>query len=385
MINIQIRDFKLYKVPPRWLFLKIDTNEGVTGWGEPILEGRTDTMEAAVSELMDYLLDKNPFKIEDHWQTMYRGGFYRGGPVLMSAIAGIDQALWDIKGKYLNIPVYELLGGSVRKSIRVYGWVGGDSPEAVAEKARERQEKGYRAVKMNIAGKLDRIENRRNMEKIVDRVATVRQEVDSDMDIALDFHGRVTKSLAPRLARRLEKYDPFFIEEPVLPQHFKALENLKNQTSIPIALGERLFSRWDVKPYLEDNLVDILQPDLSHAGGITESKKISDYAQVHDASIAFHCPLGPIALASCLQVDAISNHAIIQEQSLGIHYNKEIELTDYISDKQALTPDKGLLEIPASPGLGISPDEGAITSAHSDNLNWKNPIWRRKDGTLAEW
>lgn len=385
MIPIRIKDFKLYKVPPRWLFLKIDTDEGLSGWGEPVLEGRLDTTESAVRELMDYLIGKNPLKIEDHWQTLYRGGFYRGGPVLMTAISGIDQALWDIKGKYNGVPVAQLLGGPVRNSIRVYGWIGGDSPALVTEKAKNRLNDGYSAVKLNIAGKLTRIESQKSMEQIDERVSQVRQEVGTEMDIALDFHGRVTKSLAPRLARRLEKHEPFFIEEPVLPKHIKALRNLKNQTTIPIALGERLFSRWDVKPYLEEDLVDVLQPDLSHAGGITECKKIVNYAEVYDISIAFHCPLGPIALASCLQVDAITNHAIIQEQSLGMHYNDGVEMTDYITNEEVLTPSSGELKTLESPGLGISLDQGAINSAHSDNLDWKNPVWRRKDGTLAEW
>ncbi|SFL65635.1 galactonate dehydratase [Halogranum rubrum] len=381
-----IIDYELFEVPPRWMFLRVETADGTVGWGEPVVEGRSHTVRAAVEELMDnYLVGEPANAIEDHWQTMYRGGFYRGGPILMSAIAGIDQALWDIKGKSLDAPIYELLGGAARDSIRVYQWIGGDRPSEVADEAAQKVDAGFSALKMNATEELERVDNPSAVEDAVDRLRKVRDAVGDEVDIGVDFHGRVTKPMAKRLAKALEPYDPMFIEEPVLPEHNDALPDIAAHTTIPIATGERMYSRWDFKEVFEDGAVDVIQPDLSHAGGITEVKKIASMAEAYDVALAPHCPLGPIALASCIQVDACTPNALIQEQSLNIHYNETSDVLDYLEDVTVFDYDDGYVSIPDGPGLGIDINEEHVREQAEKTVNWHNPIWRHEDGSITEW
>ncbi len=382
---MKITKLELFKVLPRWLFLKIETDEGICGWGEPVIEGRADTVKAAVEELSEYLIGQDPLKIEDHWQVLYRAGFYRGGPILMSAIAGIDQALWDIKGKYYNAPIYQLLGGPCREKIRVYCWIGGDRPADVGKAAKEKMEQGYTAVKMNGTEELHYIDSYAKVEAAVSRVAAIREACGPHFGIAVDFHGRVHKAMAKVLAKELEPFKLMFIEEPVLPENNEALRDIANHTSTPIATGERMFSRWDFKNLLADGYVDIIQPDLSHAGGITECKKISAMAEAYDVAVAPHCPLGPIALAACLQLDACTPNVFIQEQSLGIHYNRGGDLLDYLKDPKVFTYENGFVKIPEGPGLGIEVNEEKVREMAQKGHNWKNPVWRNDDGTVAEW
>ncbi|MFC6400839.1 galactonate dehydratase [Mammaliicoccus sciuri] len=382
---MKIVDYELFQVPPRWLFLKITTDEGIVGWGEPVIEGKAQTVGAAVDEFMQQLIGKNPLNIEDHWNMMYRSSFYRGGPILMSAISGIDQALWDIKGKYYNAPVHELLGGACRESMKVYSWIGGDRPQDTANAAKKAFENDFEAIKMNATEELQYIDSYDKIESVVQRVAGIREAVGNRLGIGIDFHGRVHKPMAKVLAKELEPYNPMFIEEPVLSENIEAVREISQTTTIPIALGERLFSRWDFKPILESGFVDIIQPDLSHAGGITECKKIISMAEAYDVGAAPHCPLGPIALASCLQVDATCHNAFIQEQSLGIHYNKDSDILDYITNKEVFEFKDGYVDIPKKPGLGVEIDEAHVRKMAEVGHDWHNPIWRHKDGSIAEW
>lgn len=383
--RMRIVDYDLYAVPPRWLFLRVETDDGTVGWGEPVVEGRARTVKEAVSELMDgYLLGEDPLPVADHWERLYRGGFYRGGPVLMSAIAGIDQALWDIKGKHLGAPVHQLLGGPVRDSVRVYQWVGGDRPEGVAEAAREKVDAGFTALKMNGTPELERVESPAAVDRAAERLRAVREEVGPEVDIGVDFHGRATKTAAKQLVAALEPYEPFFVEEPVLSGHDDALADIAASTSTPIATGERMFHRTDFKRIFEENAVDIIQPDLSHAGGITEVQRIAAMAGAYDVSVAPHCPLGPVALASCLQLDAVAPNALIQEQSLNIHYNEGSDLLDYLADPSVFEYEGGYVDLPERPGLGVDIDEEAVEAAAGDH-DWHSPVWRHEDGSVAEW
>ncbi len=382
---MKITSLELFVVPPRWLFLKISTDEGLVGWGEPIVEGHARTVEAAVKEAEAYLIGRDPDSIEDIWQVLYRGSFYRGGPVLMSAIAGIDQALWDIKGKRYNLPVYQLLGGAVRDKIRVYSWIGGDRPSDVAKAAQERAAAGFSAIKMNASEELHYIETFDKVEAIVARVAAVRETVGSAMGIAVDFHGRVHKSMAKVIAKELDPFHLLFIEEPVLSENNEALREIAAQTSTPIATGERMYSRWDFKTLLHEGYVDIIQPDPSHAGGITETRKIAAMAEAYDVAVAPHCPLGPIALAVCLQIDAVTPNVFIQEQSLGIHYNQSNDLLDYLADPTVFKYEDGYVTLPTGAGLGISINEALVREAAKSGHQWRNPLWRNHDGTVAEW
>lgn len=382
---MKITGFETFLVPPRWLFLKIETDEGIAGWGEPVVEGKAETVQTAVEELMDQLLGKDPLRIEDHWQVMYRGGFYRGGPILMSAIAGIDQALWDIKGKAYNAPVYQLLGGACRDSIKVYSWIGGDRPSDVGAAALEKKAAGFTAIKMNATEELQYIDSFEKIDQVVERVAAIREAAGPYFGIGVDFHGRVHKPMAKILAKELEPYRLMFIEEPVLPENNEALREIAMHTTTPIATGERMFSRWDFKKPLSEGYIDIIQPDLSHAGGITECKKIFAMAEAYDVAVAPHCPLGPIALAACLQVDATAHNAFIQEQSLGIHYNQGNDVLDYLVDPSVFTYRDGAVAIPQGPGLGITIDEEYVRARAAEGHRWRNPIWRHKDGSVAEW
>jgi len=382
---MKIKSYELFKVPPRWLFLKIETDTGLTGWGEPIVEGRADTVMAAVDEMMRPLIGSDPMPIEDHWNSMYRSGFYRGGPILMSALSGIDQALWDIKGKFFNAPVYELMGGKARDRIKVYTWIAGDRPADVGKAALEARRNGFSAVKMNATDEMQMIDSYLKIERVLERVQSLREAVGMTVDVGIDFHGRLHKAMAKVLARELEQFHPMFIEEPVLPENNEALREIANNTSVPIATGERMFSRWHFKEILNRGYVDIIQPDLSHAGGITECKKIISMAEAYDVAAAPHCPLGPIALAACLQVDATCYNAFIQEQSLGIHYNMGNDLLDYITDKSVFSYQDGYVNIPSSPGLGISINEEYVREKAKEGHNWKNPVWRHGDGSIAEW
>jgi galactonate dehydratase len=382
---MKITQLTTFVVPPRWLFLKIETDEGVTGWGEPVVEGRAETVAACVAELADYLIGKDPSPIEDHWTVLYRAGFYRGGAIAMSALAGIDQALWDIKGKVLNQPVHVLLGGPVRQKMRVYSWIGGDRPDALIQGAKEAQARGFSAIKMLATEELSYLDSHAKLDQAVARIGALRDAMGPDFGIAVDFHGRLHKPMAKQLAKEIDPFHLMFIEEPVLSEHAEALKDIANHTATPIALGERLFSRWDFKKILSDGLVDIIQPDPSHAGGITETRKIAAMAEAYDVGLAPHCPLGPIALAACLQLDAVCYNAVIQEQSLGIHYNKTNDLLDYITDPGVFAYADGHVAIPKGAGLGITINEEAVTRGAATGHRWRPPIWRHKDGSFAEW
>lgn len=382
---MKITNFRLYQVKPRWLFLAIDTDEGVTGWGEPVIEGRAATVAAAVKELSTYLIGKDPSRINDHWQTMYRGGFYRGGPILMSAISGIDQALWDIKGKVLGQPVYELLGGLVRDKIKMYSWVGGDDPSAECDQIGSMTEQGWDTFKLNGCGRLKMVDNHKAVDDVIARVGTIRDTFGSKVDFGLDFHGRVSVPMAKVLLRELESYRPLFVEEPVLAEHAEQYSELHRSTSIVLAAGERMYSRFDFKRVFNAGGIGIAQPDLSHAGGITECMKIASMAEAYDVALAPHCPLGPVALAACLAVDFVSYNAVLQEQSMGIHYNKDAELLDYVSNKEDFAIENGYMKPLTKPGLGVEMDEEKVIEAAKQGCDWKNPIWRHDDGLIAEW
>lgn len=382
---MKIKQIELFKVAPRWLFLKITTDNGISGWGEPVIEGKADTVKTAVEEMAEFIIGKDARHIEDIWQTLYRGGFYRGGPILMSAISGIDQALWDIKGKALGVPVYELLGGAVRDKMKVYGWIGGDKPAQVAEAAAKRIKDGFVAVKMNACSEMEWIDTPAKIQAAVATIAQVRDAIGYDKGLGIDFHGRVHKGMAKTFMRELDYLKPMFIEEPVLSENLEAFATLAQYTSAPIATGERMFSRWDFKRLFEQGAVDIIQPDLSHAGGITEVKKIAAMAEAYDVALAPHCPLGPISFAAALHIDFSCINAFIQESSIGIHYNEGADLLDYLSNPEVFDIKDGCIARPELPGLGIEINEEKVREMAKKGHNWRNPVWRNADGSVTEW
>jgi len=382
---MKITNVNTYFVRPRWGFVEIVTDDGFVGWGEAVLEGHAAAVLACVNEYKDYLIGHDPRRIEDIWSTIYRAGFYRGGGVLMSALSGIDQALWDIKGKFFGAPVYELMGGACRDKVKVYSWIGGDRPSDVGLAAKEKKDAGFTAVKMNATEELQMIDTYDKVDAVLERVAAIREACGKYFGIAIDFHGRVHKPMAKVLAKKLEEFDPMFIEEPVLCENMELFKEIAAACNVPIATGERLFSKYDFKRLLEVGGVDIIQPDLSHAGGITEVKKIAAMAEAYDVALAPHCPLGPIALAACLNVDATSYNAVIQEQSIGIHYNVGKSVLDYVTNQADFTFTEGYVDLPKLPGLGVEVNKELVIEENKTPHNWKNPVWRHSDGSVAEW
>lgn len=377
-----IARIETFYVPPRWLFVRVETNNGHAGWGEASLEGYAEAVDGAFEALRDRFLGHDEDAIEDIWQIAYRGGFYRGGPVLMSALAGLDQALWDLKGQAHNMPVWQMMGGRVREKVQAYAWIGGDRPDDIAEAAAARRKQGFSAVKMNATAEMSMIGTPVMLDDVVHRVKAAQS---AGVEVGLDFHGRLHRGMAKQLARLVDPLGLLFMEEPLLCENAESLHLLTAQASTPIALGERLYSRWDFKPFLEKGCVDIIQPDLSHAGGLSECRRIAALAEAYDVAVAPHCPIGPIALAACLQLAATAPNVVLQETSMGIHYNVGHDLLSFVLNPEALTPVDGFLSIPDGKGLGVLIDEAAVREAHEHRHRWRNPIWRLPDGALAEW
>lgn len=382
---MKITAITTYRVAPRWMFLKMETDEGITGWGEPVLEGRARTVEVAVQEFAQTLIGKDPTRINGLWQAMYRSHFYRGGGVLMSAIAGIDQALWDIKGRALGVSVYELLGGKVRDRMKVYSWVGGDRPGDVIENMQRLLDGGFDTFKLNGCEEMAMLDSTAAVDHAVATVAQVREAFGSRVNFGLDFHGRVAAPMVKPLLRELEPLRPLFVEEPVLAEQSEQYARIAAFTSIPLAAGERMYSRFEFKRVLQERGIAILQPDPSHAGGITECHKIASMAESYDVAFAPHCPLGPVALAACLQLDFVAYNAVLQEQSMGIHYNRGAELLDYVVNKEDFRITDGYMDALPKPGLGVEIDEARVIHASRDAPDWHNPVWRHADGSIAEW
>ncbi|TWD74865.1 galactonate dehydratase [Kribbella amoyensis] len=381
---MKIERIETFLVPPRWLFCRIETSDGVVGWGEPVVEGRAEVVRTAIETLSEYLIGQDPLQIERHWQILSKGGFYRGGPVLSSAVAGLDHALWDIAGKVYGAPVSALLGGRVRDRARVYAWVGGDEPAEIAEQVAEQVAAGMTAVKMNASGRIQPSPSAAEIKGVVARLAAARSVLGDELDVAIDLHGRIGVAGARRILHAVEDLHPLFVEEPILPEYLHHLPDVVQSSTVPVALGERLYNRSEFVPALDAG-VAVVQPDVSHAGGISELRRIAVLAETHGAQFAPHCPLGPISLAASLQVSFATPNFLIQEQSRGIHYNVESDLTSYVVDPAPFTWVDGHAEWNPLPGLGITVDEDAVRAADRLGHAWRNPVWTHEDGSFAEW
>lgn len=367
---MKITKLETFLVKPRWLFLKVYTDDGIIGLGEPILEGRALTCAKAVEELTPYLIGKDPRKVVHHWQAMYRHAFYRGGPILTSALSGVEQALWDILGKSLGVPVYQLFGGPTRERIRLYKGAGD------ARSMKEWLAKGFTAFKTGVFnGRPARIiENKAFIDRVVERFASLREAVGTEVDIAIDFHGAISPQTAKLLIKALEPFQPMFIEEPCQCQNVDIMADIARGTHLPIATGERIFTKWGFREILEKHAASILQPDLCHAGGINEVRIIAGMAEAYYAGIAPHNPLGPISLAACIQLDASIPNFVAQEHTtLGEGYLKN-----------PFVFENGYVQLPKSPGLGIELDEDAL--ADKIGHDWKNPeTYHPDDSSVIDW
>ncbi|TPX17924.1 uncharacterized protein E0L32_011987 [Thyridium curvatum] len=383
----KIKTVEYFRVKPRWLMVKITDENGEYGWGEATLEGHDLAVEGCLEEMIVRIVGMEANEIENIWQTFWRHGFYRGGPVFMSALSGIDIALWDLKGKVFKMPVYELLGGKVRSKVQVYCWIGGDRPADVERAAKARVAQGLKHVKMNATEDLNWIDSPSKLDATVERIKEVKA---LGLDVGLDFHGRLHKGMAKQLAAALEPHRPLFIEEPLLCEHPEAIKQLADRTTIPIAFGERLYTRWDIKRFLEDASVDILQPDIAHAGGISETKRIAQMAEAYDVAIAPHCPLGPVAFAASLHIGLTSPNFTILEMSLGMHYNTEagddIDLLTYLKDPEVFAiGEGGFIKAPTKYGLGIDIDEEKVRAIAKDTKPWQCKVFHGPDGSIREW
>jgi len=377
---MRITGVRTFYVRPRWLLVAVDTDRGVTGWGEPVVEGQARVVERMVHDLAEYLVGQDPRRIEHHWQVMYRGAFYRGGPVLCSAISGIDQALWDIKGRDLGAPVHDLLGGAVRDRVRMYGHARGTRDSEFVERAEAARAAGMTAIKFGIDGPVAMVDTLEYVELQVARVAAVRDAVGPGFDIALDFHGRTTPAMAKKLCAALEPLAPMFVEEPVLPENVNALVEVARATTVPIAAGERVFTKWGFRELLEMRAVAVVQPDVCHAGGISETRRIAAMAEAAYVAVAPHNPLGPVSLAACLQVDACTPNFLIQEfPSLddGADLGVGILTTPFLIEN-------GHITVPTGPGLGIEVDEDRVRDrAYAGD--WTTPRFIHPDGSHGDW
>ena len=368
--NLKVTRLETFLVKPRWLFLKVHTNAGIVGLGEPILEGRAETCAQAVKEIEPYLVGKDPRRVVHHWQAIYRHAFYRGGPILTSALSGIDQALWDIKGKALGVPVYELLGGPTRDKVRVYAH---SSPRFV----QRHMAQGFTAFKTSPAVKRPAryIETPAAIGYAAEQFAEMRRLAGNDMDIAIDFHGAISPATAKLLIKALEPYQPMFVEEPCQAQNHEVMAEIARGTHLPIATGERVFTKWGFLDVLQKRAATVLQPDLCHAGGITEVRLIAGMAEAYYATIAPHNPLGPISLAAGIQLAASIPNFLCQEQTtFGEGYLK----------KPFQLEKGGYIPIPTGPGLGIELDENAL--ADKIGHNWRDPeAYDADDGSVVDW
>ncbi len=368
----------------RMRLVKITTDNGIIGWGETTLERKPRSTHAAVKELADYLIGKDPLRIEHHWQHIYRSAFFRGGNVLMSALSGIDQALWDIAGKHFDVPAYQLLGGAVRDRIRVYAhWGISDLSQQGQDAARERLEMlqkkgGYKAFKTGPGGKWRAHEPPSVIDQFVKKAYMMREWVGDDVEICFDFHGKMTPSLAVEICHEIKGMRPMFVEEPVPQENVDALKHVSDHVPFPIATGERLLSRWEFRRIFEKNAVAYIQPDGSHAGGISELKRIANMAEVYYIHIMPHCAIGPVAFSSCMQVDAAVPNFLIQEQvdaGLGEGLLKEPwQVVD------------GHIELPTKPGLGFEIDEKEAEQdcgIYEEELGGEH--FYESDGSVADW
>src|SRR6202171_836148 len=368
--NLKVTRLETFLVKPRWLFLKVHTNAGIVGLGEPITEGRALTCAEAVKEIEPYLIGKDPRRVAHHWQAIYRHAFYRGGPILTSALSGIDIALWDIKGKGVVVPVYELLGGPTRDRVRVYAH--SNSPESMKRDL----QRGFTAFKTGPAKRRPAryIETPAAVQYAAERFAELRKAVGNEVDIAIDFHGAISPATAKLLIKAIEPYQPMFVEEPVNCQEHDVMAEIARGTFLPIATGERVFTKWGFREVLEKKAATVLQPDLCHAGGITEVRLIAGMAEAFYATIAPHNPLGPISLAAGVQMAASIPNFLCQEQvSLGEGYIKK-----------PFTVRNGYWDVPTAPGLGIELDENAL--ADKIGHDWRNPeAYDADDGSAVDW
>jgi galactonate dehydratase len=383
---MKITTVETFVLGERQVLVRIGTDAGPVGWGDASLEHRPGTVAAAVRELSGALIGEDPLPVTRHWQRLARGGFYRGGAVLASAVAGLDQALWDLRGRWFDAPVHVLLGGPCRDRVRMYAHAGGTGGHTGSpQRARQLVADGYTLVKASIAGPVQFLDAPGVTRRFVADAEALRAAVGDGADFGIDLHGRVSVHHARRLADAVAHTAPAFLEEPLRPEHSRLIGRLTAATSVPIATGERLFGREEFLPVLEGGIA-IAQPDPSHCGGITEVFRIATLAESYDVQVAPHCPIGPVALAACLQLDLAVPNFYAQEHVIDLRSAGSADLR-VLRNPEVLVPVAGHIERPIGPGLGVDVDEAYVRANQRPDLSAPqgNPNWRYADGGFAEW
>lgn len=354
---MKVTDIKVFAVDcfrTNWVFVKVYTDEGIDGVGEATLEYKEKALVGAVEHIKEYLIGKNPFEIEKHWHSIYRDAYWRGGAVLMSALSAVETALWDILGKSLNVPVYQLLGGKVNDEVRIYvnGWfAGAKTPREFGEKAKEAVKRGVTAMKWDPFGKNYLEISNKELNTALECVDEVRSAVGNDIDLLIEGHGRFNVATGIKIAKELEQFKPMWFEEPVPPDNLDALNEVRKKSPVAISAGERLYTRWDYKKMFDLHAADFIQPDISHAGGISELKKIAAEAECRYVGFAPHNPSGPVANAATLQLAAsCPNFSILEIMYSDVEWRKDVT-------SECLEYNDGYIKIPDKPGLGIEINE----------------------------
>ena len=375
---MKITRFDVTPLNNRGLLLQVETDAGLTGLGSPMNYEHGRTVERAILDMGDYLIGRDPLQIEDHWQTLYRSSYSRQMPILLAALSGIEMACLDILGKTTNLPVWKLLGGSVREKIRVYGSAGGPTPDQAAQAARQRVEQGFTALKTTpFPDPVRLIESPAGIERVVSHIAAMREAVGPAIDIAIDFHRATSPALAKVLLRELEPLKPLFVEEPTRStDNIGPLLELTRSTAIPIATGERCATRWGFRELCERKAAAIVQPDIRHCGGILEMKKIAALAEVHEIAVAPHNAADPLGIVASVHAMAGTPNFLIMEYGGGGgegFFTNPLQMQD------------GFVELPRGPGLGVEIDPDGLEAA-THRGPWRQRTMRRhpEDGAFAD-
>lgn len=373
---VDIKTYICHCYRTNWVFCRVETDSGLYGVGEATLEYREPTVEQAILELKRYLVGRDPHDIEAFWHDTYRDAYWRGGPVLMSALAAVEMALWDIKGKDLGVPVYQLLGGKVRDRVPCYanGWFApAKTPDEFAAKARETVRAGFKGLKWDPFGSAWQTISKHELREAIRCVRAVVEAVGDEIEILIEGHGRFNVPSAIRIAHALEEFDILWFEEPLPPDNKEGLAEVKRRVRVPIAAGERLYSRYEYREFFRLGCADFIQPDVSHAGGIMELRKIAAMAECHHIPFCPHNPSGPVANAATLQLAACTpNFAFIETMSSDVPWRSEVSTEE-------VRMEDGCMLIPQKPGLGVDivPDEIAKHPYQPKDL-------RHYQGTLTD-
>ena len=383
---MKITDIKVYLVQHGGTYVKIETDEGLCGWGEATLGYSPQSVTGMLNDMRLYLVGQDPMRIELIWQSLFRDMFMRGGPSHMAAISGIDMALWDLKGKAYGQPVYQLLGGAAHDRLRLYSHIHGKSAEAIAREARELVATGITMVRFRAFHNWDperRFYMDRGVAEQLEYLAAIREAVGPEVDIIVECHGRYDPVWATRLARESEPYRPFFIEDPIRQENPEAMRVLREHCNVPLAAGERYHSRWDFRDVIVNQYLDYIRPDICHCGGISEMRKIAALAETYYIGVVPHNTQGPLAMAACMHTAlAIDNVPVVE----AIYANpKNRNARDYAYTQPWPQVEDGFALPPQGPGLGMEVDEQALIAAQSGFAPHTQPMLRGQDGSVKDW